>query len=358
MSAHSAKIRNQLDRLFSFLFFICIASPALLTVFDLKQPTGPLNENRTLASFPRFSTAANSLYVYSADLRGYFRDNFALRTAMIRLNTLIRLQFLHVTSNRKVILGNDGWLFYAGDYSIDNFTRTSQFSQKELDRWVDELHDQALWLAKRHAKFIYVIAPSKETIYPEHMPSYLARSDRPSRFDQLSARLRNDSSILFVDLRPALIAAKFEERLYHLTDTHWNQRGAFVAYKTIIEAAATAFPNLKPLQRKDFRPTTRVGFSGDLALMLGLDNLNEEDLLLEPLPDMESSAFDDRAKSLNVMIVGDSFSAALEPFFAAQFQNYILTRKDRPDRASVEEQKPDLVITEIVERKLFDHDFP
>ena len=32
------------------------------------------------------------------------------------------------------------------------------------------------------------------------------------------------------------------ERLYHLTDTHWNDRGAFVAYQQVMTQSARRWP--------------------------------------------------------------------------------------------------------------------
>ena len=36
-----------------------------------------------------------------------------------------------------------------------------------------------------------------------------------------------------LDLRPALREAKAKEQVYYKTDTHWNWRGAFAAYRVI-----------------------------------------------------------------------------------------------------------------------------
>ena len=39
-----------------------------------------------------------------------------------------------------------------------------------------------------------------------------------------------------------MAAAKTRERIYFQTDTHWNDRGAFVAYRELIEAVRAQVP--------------------------------------------------------------------------------------------------------------------
>ena len=46
--------------------------------------------------------------------------------------------------------------------------------------------------------------------------------------------------------RPSLVDAKTRERIYQQTDTHWNDRGALVAYQRIIAAAHARVPRIPP----------------------------------------------------------------------------------------------------------------
>ena len=42
---------------------------------------------------------------------------------------------------------------------------------------------------------------------------------------------------------PALLRHRSEGRLYHLTDTHWNDRGALAGYRAIVESLVASAPS-------------------------------------------------------------------------------------------------------------------
>ena len=48
--------------------------------------------------------------------------------------------------------------------------------------------------------------------------------------------MKERSSVLILDVRDDLRRAKHVERVYDLTDSHWNPRGAFFAYERIMQA--------------------------------------------------------------------------------------------------------------------------
>ena len=47
-----------------------------------------------------------------------------------------------------------------------------------------------------------------------------------------------------LDLREPLRRAKAERRVYHRTDTHWNEAGAFVVYTENLRALKPWFPDM------------------------------------------------------------------------------------------------------------------
>ena len=69
-----------------------------------------------------------------------------------------------------------------------------------------------------------------------------------------------------------------------MTDTHWNDRGAFVAYQQIIDAVRKQRPAVPPAHdRSTFNATAESLEGRDLAATIGLKRvLHEEDLRLLP----------------------------------------------------------------------------
>ena len=99
--------------------------------------------------------------------------------------------------------------------------------------------------------------------------------------DQLFQMLAT-TNVSAVDVRGALKAGKPAERLYEKTGTHWDARGAFLAYREVIEAVRRQQPAVPPAwTREDFEPVARVIDAKDLAGMMGLKRvMQEEDLQL------------------------------------------------------------------------------
>ncbi len=89
-------------------------------------------------------------------------------------------------------------------------------------------------------------------IYPELMPGSLHRLHSHYRADQLLAYMRAHSTVEILDLRPALLEAKPRGLLYHHYDTHWNDRGALIAYQQIAARLKQWFPAIEPMRREDF----------------------------------------------------------------------------------------------------------
>jgi hypothetical protein len=172
-----------------------------------------------------------------------------------------------------------------------------------------------------------------------------------------------------LDLRPALVAAKSQERLYHRTDTHWNDRGAFVGYRQIVEALATDIPALRTPARRTFEPHIVRTEGLDLAGMLGLTSvLHEEDLVLVPRPPATARIVEPEHPNRRLMhprivtetphrgpravVFMDSFGAGLVPFLSEDFSRVVYLWQNNMDPLIVQHERPHVVIQEWVGRRL------
>jgi len=221
-----------------------------------------------------------------------------------------------------------------------------------------------------------VVAPDKEVIYPEFVP--LRPRDAPSRLYQHAEGVRARTSVDFLDLRKALGAARAtgDGRLYYLTDTHWNERGAYVAYLAILKRLQRTFPSLVPLGPGDLEMRTAVKPGGDLALMMQL-SIPEVDYLArvrmprsEPsdpgVPTVPNTPPYARpvARVLNdpalprALVLRDSFAGWLIPFLSENFHRSVYLFTHDLDPGLVVREHPDVVIEEIVQRYLLAPPFP
>ena len=355
------------ERLLIVVFVVAIVLPGLAMMAGIERPTAE-SENRTLAPLPSLRLDLQSLRAFPDAFTRYFEDNFSFRTRLVKWQAAFRFRELRVSPSPTVIAGRDGWLFYADDGAVQDFVDATPFTDEQLEQWKQTLEHTRDWLARRGIRYVFVIAPDKHVVYPELMPATVHRLHDGSRTDQLVRYLSAHSTVDVVDLRPALLRERNRERLYHRTDTHWNDLGAWVGYEQIVERLRV--PGLRPMPRSSFAERDVVTAGMDLAGMLGLkDELVEDDLQLVPHRQRLALVIEPAHPSDHLMdarvvttsptralprlvMFRDSFASALIPFLSEHFSRAVYLWQYNFDPAVVEAEHPDVVIEEWVGRKL------
>ena len=385
MSSRSTPARSPRDARSSRLaplatvivFLVVIALPGLGLALGLDRATISESEMRELATWPAWSWAPTDLAVWPGRFEQYFEDHFMLRSRLIDWRASFLWNRLKTSGSDTAIAGKRGWLFYAADGGIDDWTQAEPFTHDELEVWRETLAKRRAFLARRGISYLFVIAPDKQMIYPEYMPDSLRRLRGDYRVDQLIAYLHEtmpDFEVL--DLRPALLAAKETsgELLYHRYDSHWNDRGGLVAYQIIIRAIAhklpRELPSIAPLERRDF-DTDRAVPSGDRIAMLWLTDRGKQAMpglvlrrgvgyrVLEPtVPDPygeEGLIITEHAnRHLPTLVMfRDSFAGRLIPYLSEHFSRASYLWQNEFDFDEIERHHPDIVVQELVARHFF-----
>jgi len=329
----------------------------------------PQGENRELAATPARPATWEALRAFPGAASHYFEDHFGLRARLVRWQALLRLRLFGVSASPDVIVGRDGWLFYAGDGAAEDMASATGFTPSELEHWRRTLQHTQDWMRAHGIVYVFVLAPDKHAVYPELLPASVRSIGAETRTDTLVRYLREHSTVNVLDLRPVLQRAKAFERVYHRTDTHWNDRGAFVAATAIV--AALGANRVAPLApRASYEAATRETEGLDLAGMLGITpNVTEEDLPLVPrtprqarvvepaVPDarlMDARLVteqDDRSRP-RAVVFRDSFGSALVPFLSEQFSRALYLWQYNVDPAVVLAERPAVVIQQWVGRRL------
>jgi hypothetical protein len=253
------------DWLIIALFAMMLLAPAAAQLAGLSSDSS--NENRILAPFPNINVL-KEIRLLPQMAERYVNDRFGLRKQVVHFNSLLRYS-LGLSSTREVVVGKDGWLFYTADKLMEQHTGVDIFTPQELESWVRQMEANRDWLAKRGIAFYILIAPDKNTIYPEKLPDYPRGA--VTRIDQLSERLKH-SDLEYIDPREQLFRVKAAgEMVYPPGDTHWNERGAFVAYQMLMNRIRKKLPDIVPLTLDDFTIEYGAPAASDLAYILTLD---------------------------------------------------------------------------------------
>jgi len=362
-------VRTILVRVLALLFLGSLFIP-LVGAWRHWDFAGASNENRRLAEVPVLPRTFKDAGRYTDRWLNFYRDHFGLRNTLIRAVALSRFHGMSADTNGSVIIGKDGWLFYRpdGDRDLISFRGMNPLSEEELTAWQTLLEKRNAWLASRGIPLLVVMPPDKQTIYPEYLPPEYERVRPQSRLDQLVERLRQTHSpVQFLDLRSALLAAKPTGILYHLTDTHWNDSGAFVGYRVIISAVKAMLPkwNIIPRTRDDFVKGPVHREIGDLARMMDMpDQYRDQGFELTgkipfaiPADLMNRQAFViqdlNDPKKPSLVFYHDSFGIGLAPMLGPHFGRIAYAYFYEMNPAFILKEKPDLVIDEFLERNLY-----
>ena len=329
-------------------------------------------ENRRLARAPALEARWESWASFPRRSEQYIDDHLGFRAELIRAFTRLHLALFGSTPTEKLLAGQDGWFFYGDRDALAHYRRIDPLRPGELTRWQTVLEERRDWLAARGIAYVVLLVPDKHEIYAEFMPPSLPLAQGQRPLDQLTRRLQESSTVEVVDLREALQREKANRRVYHKTDTHWNQMGAYAAYRATLERLSTLLPALADAEPRAVEyGQQRVPGLG-LASLVGLEPvLLEEDLTAELIHPRARIVreyrprYDQRVRRQSPFAHGvpdpslpravmfrDSFGSALVPYLSEHFRRILYVWERDVDPFLVDREKPDIVIQQIVGRLL------
>jgi len=354
------------DRALIGLFAVLLLVPLLDMAFHL-DPTKPQSENRLLAAFPSRPQNIGGVKKFMAGWEAYFNDHFGCRRCLVMWHNKLMWSLFEDKNARNVLVGPDGWFFISEPWMIEHFRGAMQFTDAQLHDWQKLLEHRRDWLAQRGIKYVFVIAPEKYTIYPEHLPVWLKDLGGRTKSDQFYAYMKAHSTVEVLDLRPMLSAAKKTTPVYLKTDTHWNELGAFLASEELVRALGEhQLPELAPLSLDSFDLTHRLTAGGDLVNIRGIRISMAESnaFFLTPKPSLpvletfiptgehvmdQATAKNPRGHGL-AMVYTDSFGRGWISFLSYQFGEADFFWQYHLNGPLIERRKPVVVVNEMVER--------
>lgn len=357
--------------IFLIIFMISIWLPFMDTFFMGISEREPVTEKRKLAKRPEWSPTLECIERFPREFEAYYNDHFGFRKKLIHLNNQIKVNLFKISPSARVLIGKKGWLYYAGENSLDYYRAISQLDPSQLETWRSILDGKRNWLANKKIAYAFMVAPSKESIYPEYIPDRIVKTGGPVIFDQLNDYLGKRSDFRIVDVRNTLIAGKQRSPVYHIADTHWTEFGAYLAYSQLIASLGITTQHLSPMPLDTFILTEVKKSSGDLANMTAVPPTVVETVLsLKPrkppgallvdvgysVPNMHIEAFENKqSNGPRAVMFCDSFGDELKPFIAEHFSRIVYVQGTSLEVAFdsniVMREQPDVVIEEMAERK-------
>lgn len=340
--------QNRLKQFLCLLFLLLCLTP--LAVFLLAGPSSA-GANERLAAKPRLYTGTSVNWDVLSDAADYFAGSFGLRQELITADAAVQAAVFHESATDDVLLGTDGWLYYAD--TLGDFTGSSAMEERQLWCAARNLALMQEYAASRGAQLLFVCAPNKNTIYPEFMPARYLRSTMESDLDRLLAALREEG-VPFCDVRGALRDAG--SLTYYRTDSHWNGYGSALAHDQILAALGrgealadetfTMQPHRGDLFEMLYPASSRAEYGPALARARSFSYAGDF-----------HAADDQRIRTTSggfgtLLMFRDSFGNALHADLAEDFGEALFSRAMPYDLSLMDEAQPDTLIVELVERNL------
>lgn len=296
---------------------------------QLKNKDGKLNDN------------------FLGDTAAWVNDHFFGRQELISIHNKTVSTVFGTSAADDVILGSDGWLYYTS--TLNDYTGLETMDHADILMAARNLELMQEYCQSQGREFAFVIAPNKNSLYPEHMPNYGAYA--PSTNAKALMAELDSRGVAYIDLFE--IFSQQEEVLYFAHDSHWDSKGAALGADSI----NAAFGVESNYFGGDF--SQRTPHEGDLYDMLYPSLTDpEQDKVYGGILEFTYTSKATKADSItletasqaqgSLLCYRDSFGNLLYPYLADSYGTSRFSRSVNYDLT----QEGQYVLVELVERNI------
>ena len=308
--------------------------------------------NEVLTRMPELKDAEGNWNTdYLTGLKDYAEDHFFLRQSMISAWSALNVELLRTSISDSVILGRDGWLYYEG--SLNDYTGAELLSDRDIWSAARNLALMKEYAESQGARFLFTIAPNKNSLYPERMPSFTVFSGERNAV-RLAAALE-EQGVAYLDLFSVIGGEA--DTLYFTQDSHWNSKGAALGADAINAALGrtSSYYNgpftaqavhLSDLYEMLFPTGTWLEddqvYSGELSFEYEAPIRSPENITIMTAKEGDGS----------LLMFRDSFGNLLYPYLANSFGSALFSRSTDYRLDFIAQRSAGYVVVELVERNL------
>ena len=262
------------------------------------------------------------------------------------------------------IFGRDDWMFCNYDNSIGYYCGSNLMSEHQMADRLSLMQRLQQICDSRGIKLQFMIAPNKEQVYSEFMPTYTIENSykKVQRFVDYA---RQNSSIKIIYPLEELRAAKNIMSTYYKYDTHWNHYGSFIATQALYKAMGLAYVSPDSVSYTDGSCIWGLVITAGLSWQ---DYERDYDHIPDYKPEVElfntdgeidfihteksavyrtdSTAADDS----RFVMIGDSFRLYMMPYLERDFAHVSIAHRDNVNDVCDDIRQADILVVECVER--------
>jgi hypothetical protein len=264
----------------------------------------------------------------------------------------------------KVLLGKDGWLFLRRDSNdvIGQQTGRVKLGYRQRKAWQRLLRERIALAEDVGAVWQCLIIPDKEFLYSEYLPDDLTPASRRPVHEILDLAASNDAPVGYA--LSELEAAKVSQQLFPKTDTHWNQRGSYIAYKMLCRALSGQGIDI-PLLSEEAISWSTAAVPGGLGMKL-YPQPTSSTIRADLREHQAELVFDnrilnhgrvmvfeqDQCDGISAVIFGESFVQNMLLFLKESFRRLVFVHTSTMASEILEHERPDVILSVPLERFL------
>lgn len=265
----------------------------------------------------------------------------------------------------RVLQGREGWLFLQGDRNdaLGQHSGRISFDDRQLADLRGLMSRRRETAAAHGATWLTAVVPDKEMVYAEFLPPEVALVDRRPIHDYLDVAADAGAPAIYMleEMRQAAAAGD----VYMRTDTHWNYRGAFVAYLAICRELQALGIDLDLVQ-EEWVEWSEEPKQGDLGSKLYPQVVEGSNLIASIFPSFGHLVYDNQVRNHGRVLIheqedrsrptclvfGESFGPNLLFFLKESFRRVVFVHTSMLIPELIELERPDVVLSLPIERFL------
>lgn len=208
--------------------------------FIWPKQTFSQEENRMLATIPRFSFESFVNGDYLNGVNDYINDHFAFRNIYLKLNSWWEVSVMGKKENNGVYIGKDGYLFEKFEYGEEE--------KEKVKNNASAISNFAETMQEIDIPTYFVLVPNSIYINSDKLPESVEVPNQEDIINTVYSNIKNTKNI---NVTSALKEENKTKPLYFRTDHHINSDGAYVVYREFCNTA-----NIQPVQIENFNKIT------------------------------------------------------------------------------------------------------
>ena len=209
-----------------FIMFITVWIIIVIINFIWPKQVFSEEENRMLATIPRFSFTSFVNGDYLNGVNDYINDHFAFRNIYLKLNSFWETSVMGKTENNDVYIGKDGYLFEKFSYEEEE--------KKNVESNAKVIYKFAEQMKELNVPTYFLLIPNSIYINSDKLPENV---ETPDQHNIIKYVYENANNTVNIDVTDVLEEENKKEQLYFRTDHHMNSDGAYVVYNEFCKAA-------------------------------------------------------------------------------------------------------------------------